>query len=51
MKKYHLYSIIYFYTSILRYINSHKEGYLILFKCEETIQDQTSLSDLVLIDD
>ena len=49
-KKYHAYSIIN-YSSNFRYINSTKEGDLIFFKCEDIIQDQAKLSDLVSIDD
>ena len=49
-EKYHVYSVIN-YSSNFRYINSTKEGDLIFFKCEGIIQEQTNLSDLVLIDD
>ena len=49
-KKYHVYSVIN-YSSNFKYINSTKEGDLIFFKCEGIIQEQTNLSDLVLIDD
>ena len=49
-RKYHSYSVIN-YSSNFRYINSTKEGDLIFFKCEGIIQEQTNLSDLVLIDD
>ena len=49
-KKYHVYSVIN-YSSNFRFINFTKEGDLIYFKCEGIIQEQTNISDLVLIDD